>query len=211
MRLYLSSFRIGNAHGELLRLMGSGRRTALILNADDYKLLPERKESLERELHELRGVGLEPEEVDLRRYFGRQADLQDTLSTFDALYVRGGNVFVLRRALRQSGADELIPALLTDDAIVYAGYSAGPAMLGPTLRGIEGYEDDPHVVPEGYNAAAIWMGLGVLPYMVLPHYDPERSGIVEKVCFYIEHHIPFIAIRDGEALVIDGDNIRVAG
>ena len=191
--------------------MGSGRRTALILNADDYKSPPERKESLERELGELRGVGLEPEEVDLRRYFGRHEALRSTLAAFDALYVRGGNVFILRRALRQSGADELIPGLLTDDAIVYAGYSAGPAMLGPTLEGIEGYEDDPHVVPEGYNAAVIWKGLGVLPYMVLPHYDPERPGIIEKVRFYTEHNIPFIAIQDGEALVIDGNDSRVVG
>mgnify|MGYP003394226395 CR=1 FL=1 len=35
MRLYLSSFRNGNKPEELLKLLGEGRRTALICNAMD--------------------------------------------------------------------------------------------------------------------------------------------------------------------------------
>jgi dipeptidase E len=66
MRLYLSAFRVGNEPGTLLGLLDGGARTALILNADDYKPGIDRNASLRRELSELRAVGLDPTEVDLR-------------------------------------------------------------------------------------------------------------------------------------------------
>jgi dipeptidase E len=110
MRLYLSSFRIGSRPDELLALLRGGRRAALILNADDYKTPEDRAASLLRELEELRSIGLEPQEVDLRGFFGRPDALRGHLVTVDLLYVRGGNVFVLRRALHQSGADRIIGA-----------------------------------------------------------------------------------------------------
>jgi dipeptidase E len=156
MRLYLSSFRIGSRPDELLALLRGGRRAALILNADDYKTPEDRAASLLRELEELRSIGLEPQEVDLRGFFGRPDALRGHLVTVDLLYVRGGNVFVLRRALHQSGADRIIGDLLARDDVVYGGYSAGACVLGPTLRGIESAEDDPHLVPEGYQTEVIW-------------------------------------------------------
>ena len=210
MRLFLSSYRLGNRPEELLRLLRGGRRVALIMNAADYKPPEERAESLQRELEDLRGLGLEPVEVDLRPYFGRSAALRADLAGFDALYLRGGNVYILRRALRQSGADELIRELLARDAVVYAGYSAGPCMLGPTLRGIESEEDDPAFVPEGYEAPVIWEGLGVLPYAILPHYDLDRPDLLATVTYFVDSHVPFVALRDGEALVIDGHATWVA-
>lgn len=213
MRLYLSSFRIGNQPGALLDLLAGGTRTGVILNADDYKTATERDSSLQRELAELGSVGLEPTEIDLRDYFGREDDLGAMLAGFDLTYVRGGNVFILRRALRQSGADQILADLLAHDAIVYAGYSAGPCVLGPTLRGIEGGEDDPGVVPEGYAEPVIWDGLGLLPFAFAPHYGPEpgAAGATPMVNYYIEHHIPFVALRDGQALVLDGDRSAVVG
>jgi dipeptidase E len=214
MRLYLSSFRIGNRPDELLKLLAGRRRTALILNADDYKGDEERAASLQREIDELTGIGLEPVEVDLRRYFGKASELRDILPRFDLIYVRGGSVFILRRAFQQSGADEIICDLLANDAIVYAGYSAGPCILGPTLRGIEGSVDDPTMIPEGYQAPVVWEGLHILPYAIAPHYrsdHPETAEIDKLVQYYIEHHIPFIALRDGEALVVDADQQMVVG
>jgi dipeptidase E len=213
MRLYLSSFRIGNQPKALLALLEGRTRTALILNADDYKEPADRSASLERELAELRSVGLDPEELDLREYFGRASELRRVLEDVDLIYVRGGNVFILRRALRESGADNIIIELLQRDAVVYAGYSAGPCMLGPTLRGIEGGEDDPAVVPPGYPSEIVWDGLGLLPFAIAPHYgaDAGGAGTSPMTDYYIENHIPFVALRDGEALVLDGDRFEVTG
>jgi dipeptidase E len=207
VRLYLSSFRVGNEPEALLELLGNGRRTALIVNADDYKSAGDRAVSLRRELDELTGIGLDPTEVDLRDYFDAPGELATRLAGFDLIYVRGGNVFVLRRAFRQSRADDIITELLANDRVVYAGYSAGPCVLTPSLRAFEGGIDDPMLIPDGYaDTPPIWEGLNIIPFGIVPHYHsdhPETAEADQAVEWFIHNHIPFIALRDGEAIVLN--------
>lgn len=211
MRLYLSSFRNGNKPEKLLELLGEGRHTAVIFNAVDFRTEADRATDYAAEAQRLKSIGLEPTEVDLRNYFGKpSADLKETLAGFDLIWVRGGNPFILRRAFKQSGADTVIPELLAEDAVVYGGYSA-VCILSPHLHGIE-LVDPPDVVPDGYDPEIIWDGLGILPYGIAPHYKsdhPESAGIDQAVAYYIENHIPFIALRDGEAIVVNGDHEEI--
>jgi dipeptidase E len=81
------------------------------------------------------------------------------------------------------------------------------------LRGIEGGEDDPNYVPRGYPSEVVWDGLGVLPFAIAPHYGAEAGGggSTPMSDYYIEHHLPFVALRDGQALVLDGDQSEVVG
>ncbi len=210
MRLYLSSFRVGDSPRALLRLLGDGRRTALIANACDSLPTEDRIESTQQEMDRLAVIGLEPVEVDLRAYFGAAPSaLVAVMSRFDLVWLRGGNSFVLRRALHQSGADSALLTMLESDSIVYGGYSAGVCVLAPSLHGIE-LVDDPNVVPLGYDATIIWEGLDVLPYAVAPHYEsdhPESAAIGGLVAHYIAQDIPFKALRDGEVIVVDGETL----
>jgi len=211
MRLYLSSFRNGNKPKELLKLVGAGRRAALIGNAMDMVYEAERSASISEELDRLRGIGLIPVEIDLRKYFGKTKELKQTLMNFNLVWVRGGNTFVLRRALKMSGADEIIRELLEKDAMVYGGYSAGICILTPTLRGLE-LVDDADFVPDGYDSEIIWDGLGIVPYSIAPHYKsdhPESPAIDNTVEYFKEKNMPFKTLRDGEAIVIDGDKEQV--
>ncbi len=206
MRLYLSSFRVGRRPDELLRLLGGRTRAAVIANAVDFKGAGERAESVARELSDLAALGLDPVEVDLRAYFdGGMAP--HALDEFDLLWVRGGNAFILRRALRLSGADEIVLRLLADDVLVYAGYSAGPVILGESLRGFERV-DPADVVPAGYPPATpIWEGLGVLPYAVVPHYKsdhPESAAIDDVIDALVAGDVEFVTLRDGDVIVRDG-------
>jgi len=213
VRLYLSSFRLGNKPAALLELLRGRTRTAVVTNADDYKTGGDRVASFQREHSDLTSLGLDPVELDLREYFGRPAELRGHLDQFDLVWVRGGNVFLLLRAVRASGADQAILDLLAADSIVYAGYSAGASLLTPSLRGIE-LIDDPHAAPPGYHPEIIWDALGVLPYSVLPHYKsdhPESPLVDQSLDYMISDHIPFIALRDGEALVINGTDEFVTG
>lgn len=213
MRLYLSSFRCGNKPEALLRLLGNGRRTALIFNAQDWKSDEERSNDLTQETERLKNIGSDPQEVDLREYFARKDELKETLLRFDLIWTRGGNAFILRRAFKQSGADIVIPALLSEDALVYGGYSAGVDIMQPHLRGVE-VVDDPNLVPEGYDKEIIWDCLGLIPYCVAPHYKsdhPESADIDKTVTYYIDNHIPFIALRDGQAIVIEDQSQKVVG
>ncbi len=213
MRLYLSSFGIGNRPNELLALLRGKKRVAVVLNAKDASSPESRTISLNEEMEKMAGLGLEPVELDLRMYFGEPDRLRQTLAAVDLVWVRGGNTFVLRRALRQSGADNLLFDLLRNDEIVYGGFSAGVAVLAPSLKGLE-IVDDPAVIPVGYEAEPLWEGLGLLPYAVAPHYrsdHPESDAIERLVEYFVEHRILFKTLRDGEAIVVDGDRHDLVG
>jgi dipeptidase E len=202
VRLYLSSFRMGDHPDRLLELLGSARSAAVIANALDDQGAATRREGVERELSALGELGLEPRELDLREHFGLPPDL----SAYDLLWLRGGNVFLLRYALAASGADAAIVQLLRDDALVYGGYSAGPCVLAPSLRGLE-LVDEPEAVQETYGAEPVWNGLGVLDFAIVPHVDSPGHPETERCNALADHYraegVPHRTLRDGEVLVID--------
>jgi dipeptidase E len=191
----------------LVALLADKKHAAVIHNAVDFLTSKERTISLNREFDALKNLGLEPTEVDLRKYFGKTEELKKILSSFDLIWVRGGNAFVLRRAFRQSGADKIIEDLLANDSIVYGGYSAGIDMLTSSLKGVE-LVDDPNIIPEGYDRSIIWDCLGILPYSVAPHYKsdhPESADIDKSVEYLIDNHILFMALRDGEVIIMNNE------
>ena len=138
MRLYLSSFRMGDHPEYLTALAGeSGRSAVVIANALDDAPAGVRRSGVEDELAGLAGLGFDAVELDLRDYFGHQQRLRRDLGGFCLAWLRGGNVFMLRYALFRSGGDVIFRDLLAADTLVYAGYSAGACVLSPSLRGLE--------------------------------------------------------------------------
>lgn len=217
MRLYLSSHQCGNAINELFRLVGTSHPKALVItNASDFLDEAQRKQSTENELGRLREVGIEAEELDLRDYFNNKTSLATKLENTQLLWVRGGNTFLLRRALYLSGADVIITKLLTQDSIVYGGHSAGIAVLAPSLDGLE-IVDDPEVLPSPYSTYDIptkvaRSGMSILPYYLAPHYQSDfiDSQYVDALVEYFKRKgYKFQALHDGEVLVIDGDASKV--
>lgn len=176
--------------------------------AQDHKDVETRNARLLEEHTALQNLGLEPEEIDLRDYFKNQESLAERLASYDMLWVRGGNAFVLRKALAMSGADKLLVDLVRQENIVYGGYSAGVCILAPDLRGIELVDVETMYVP-CYQSETIWNGLALLPYSIAPHYksDHYESDAIDDVVEYFEaHKIPYKTLSDGDVLVIDGNN-----
>jgi len=129
------------------------------------------------------------------------------------VWVCGGNSFILRRAIAQSGFDEAITDLLAADEIVYGGFSAGACVVTPSLMGID-LCDDPEVVPEGYQEEVIWDGLGLVDYSIVPHYKsdhPESAVLDETATFLEDRGMPFKTLRDGEVIVVDGESEELLG
>lgn len=160
---------------------------------------------MNREIEALESLGFRAEELDLRNYFGsgREA-LEARLDAAGLIWARGGNAFVLRRAMRLSGFDDRVRAALARDALVYGGYSGGIAVLAPSLRGIE-IVNDPDAVPEGYDPAILWDCLGLIPYHIAPHYQsphPASPGIDRVVRYFQDHNMPYRTLRDGEAIEV---------
>lgn len=204
MKLYLSSYRLGDAAERLVEWADSAR-FALVANALDG-IDPElHGERISRSVRDLREIGLDADLVDLREHFDDPASLAERLDGCRALFVAGGNVFVLRRALHRSGLDTWLEAKRDDPDFRYAGYSAGACVCGPTLRGLE-LVDDPSFVPPGYELETIWDGLGLVEHAIAPHYrsdHPESAAIEKVVAAFSENETPFVTLRDGEVLEVE--------
>ncbi len=211
MRLYLSSFRMGEHPGHLVTLAGQGARAAVIANAMDDAAEDIRQQAVDRELQALAELGFRAAEIDLRGYFADPAGLAAELASHDLLWVRGGNTFMLRYALHRVG-DDVVPGLLGRDALAYGGYSAGACVLAPSLRGLETV-DDAGAVPRAYGTEPVWDGLGVLRHAVVPHYQspdhPESAACDAVARRYQSAGIPHVTLRDGQALVINGGHVRI--
>lgn len=213
MRLYLSSFRIGNKPQEWLDMIGDNKRTAVIVNAKDFKPEEERPPWLKLQMDAVTALGLEPEDLDLREYFSNPAALKDRMKDFGSVWVCGGNAFILKRAYEQSGFDRLITEMVKKDEIVYAGYSAGVCVLAPSLEGID-LCDPPAAVPPGYKSEFDWNGLGITGYAILPHYksDHPETHMIDQVAELMDKRgIKYRPLRDGQAIVINGQKEYIVG
>jgi dipeptidase E len=190
----LSSWRLGDRPDLLLSLTGGPGRAVVIANAMDAADERTRANAVSFELRALAGLGYDVAEADLRT-----CDPRTAFAGCELVWVRGGNVFVLREALARSGADVVLTELVRTDAVVYAGYSAGCCVLAPSLRGLE-VVDDP--------AAATgprWDGPGLLDHAIVPHYrsdHPESAAVERVVEGYRDRAVAHRVLRDGEVVLI---------
>ena len=203
MKFYLSSYELGNKTEELRKLASKGK-IGYIPNARDFAGAdPERRlQRNESDMNSLRQLGLEVELIDLKEYFGKQKELKDKLVELGAIFISGGNVFVLRQAMKLSGLDEILKELLNTD-FLYAGYSAAGCVLASDLRGMELV--DPLDTPYKEQKEILWEGLGLVDFRFMPHWDsnhPESADIDKEIAYCKENNITYKAIRDGEVIII---------
>lgn len=213
MRLYLSSFRMGDHSEHLVSLVGvDGCRSVVIANAMDDAPPDVRRASVELESAALADLGLGAAELDLRDYFGQQRRLRQDLSRVTMAWLRGGNTFMLRYALYRSGADIVFRELLAANALVYAGYSAGACVLSPSLRGLE-LVDDADAVTRAYGSPPLWDGLALLHEAFVPHYrspgHPETDAIERVVTRYRAEGTAYRTLHDGQALLVNGPETKI--
>lgn len=212
MRLYLSSYRIGNYGDRLLGLMRGGTRACVIMNGMDGSPRSTRQDLFERTRRDLSTLGLEVRELDLRKYFGADDDgLARELERCDLVWANGGNAFTLNMAMRQSGFVQRLKEWLRTDRIAYAGYSAGAVVAGNTLRGFDLVDSavPERAAPAGYRPEVSWEGLGLVEYAIVPHYRSdhrEAEQIEEVVRYCAAEGIPHRTIRDGEVILVEGDS-----
>ncbi len=207
MKFYLSSYKIGDRAEKLKELIPHGE-IGYIPNALDFSGAdPERRQKhIEKDMESLRELGVSCELLDLTSYFNNKGSLENTLNRLGAVFVSGGNVFVLRQAMKLSGFDDLIKELKENDAdFLYAGYSAACCVLSSSL---EPYEivDDATDTPYEQQKEVIWDGLGLIDYVFLPHWDsdhPESSDIDKEIEYCKTNNLKYRAIRDGNAIVVE--------
>jgi dipeptidase E len=210
VRLFLSSYRAGNYPEKLLGLFGRGSRVAVVANAKDYKSPHEREIKVQEVLDFFSELGLRPAEIDLRKYFTSQVNWEQELNKYTAVWLAGGNVFLLRRALRYSGLDIFLGNKVRRNEIIMGGESAGAIIMGPTLMHSEmeseDHEDSPAYVPDGYQKEVVWSGLNFISYIPVPHYRDLEYGneIDEYIRRLDQNSLPHKELTNDQAIIING-------
>lgn len=204
MKLYLSSYKLGNKAEKIQSLISHNKPLAYISNALDFSNdLERRKASEQGDIDDLKSVNVSVETLDLRNYFNKEQELKRKLINYGGIWVRGGNVFVLRQAFKLSGLDKIITELKNDTDFFYGGYSAGVCVLAETLKGID-LVDDPSMYPYDEVKETVWDGVGLLGYSIAPHYDSEHKeseDIDNVVRYFIENKMLFKALSDGDVII----------
>jgi dipeptidase E len=204
MKMYLSSYELGNGVEKLKGLLPSNRKAGCIFNALD-KFPAEKQRRVEADIAALIEVGLQAELLDLQMYFNKEAQLREKINQFGALWVSGGNVFVLRQAMKLSGLDSILHELNNKDDFLYGAYSAGVCVLSPSLDGYH-IVDDATATPYPELQQVLWEGVGIIDFTFLPHYKSAHSeaAAIEKELEYCkERGIPYRTLSDGEVIIIE--------
>lgn len=205
MRLYLSSQNLGN-HADRLLEMVDTKSVAYIGNSKDHWSDADRATKVAEHKAQFEALGFVFTEIDLREYFEKNIT-EDDLATYGLVWGTGGNTFLLRRALNDSGMDKALTKLIRENKLVYGGSSAGSIVATPSLSGTE-LGDKPSLVKTVYGKdEIIWNGLGLIDYYFVPHYESDWFGAEAQamVEYFEAHNMPYKALRDGEVLIIDGE------
>jgi dipeptidase E len=209
MRLFLSSQDLGKYADVAAEMAGTNKKAALIRNAGDEKRAEERNANTPEKVRMFEAAGFKVEEFDLRNYFGKPDKLAKDLSDYGSVWCSGGNTFILRRAMKASGFDELVTRLLLEDKIMYGGWSAGACLCAPSLDGIQyGDRPSPEAVPDNYPIKdTIWEGLDLIPFMIVPHCDQEwfKEQAEESIKHLKKAGVEYEPLNDGQVVIVDGD------
>lgn len=212
MKLFLASYRFGDHHTRFAELVGPGARIAVIAAAADAWPPAARASAVTSELAPLRRAGYDAEELDVRDYSHSPDAVEQALRTFDCVWVRGGNTFVLRAQLARTRADGVLERLVRHGELVYAGYSAGAAVATPTLAGLDVTDDPSNVLPT-CGIEPVWAGLAFVDFAIVPHggdsalEDPAATA--RTIAILAKEQIPFRVLSDQQVVVVDGGEAHV--
>lgn len=127
----------------------------------------------------------------------------------EAIFIGGGNTFLLLDSLYKDGIVDLIKERV-DDGMKYIGTSAGSNVACSTINTTN---DMPIVYPPSFEA------IGILPFILNPHYiDPDPSsthkGETRKQRidqFHQISDIPVLGLRESAILHLEGDRMILEG
>lgn len=198
----MSSQKFGNEI-EVLRnwINEHNNKILLISNALDAKEKRKIEFNVKEDTELLQEIGFDVKLVDLKDYFKNNKELNKDFSKYKACCVMGGNVFVLRQAMKYSGFDEFLCQKFLNNDFLYIGYSAGSCVLCKNLK-IFDIVDEPIKFYE--KNEIIYNGLNFIDYIFIPHYESNYhkvnliQEVVEKCKIKNEN---FKAVRDGEVII----------
>lgn len=196
MKLVLISSDVGPKHFfRFQRMLGKPKADkALFISAAavPYGLEP-KPDWLNKSLETVKLVADHVDETSLED----DAFVPEDLSSYDFIFVAGGNTFYLAYRLAKTGLDEMIKKYIADGK-VYAGSSAGAIILMDSIEEFAS-ADDPEKAPEKHR------GLGVIDFAIIPHMNDEKYGPIMKQVAedYQSKDYETVTLDDGQVLFVE--------
>lgn len=131
------------------------------------------------------------------------AQAKAVFSDVTAVYISGGNTFLLNDRLHTSGVfDVLLEGVL--DGLPVIGFSAGAILCGPNIL----TSHDINLPPTTHFTA-----LGALPHNILPHYPTEPNAQADADDwlgdYFVRHTNPVLALSDGARAVWQNERLLI--
>jgi dipeptidase E len=142
--------------------------------------------------------------VDLEISTAAPAETEEKLGSTDFIYVSGGNTFFLLQELKKTGADEIIKKQV-EKGKIYIGESAGSIVAAPDIAYAKAM-DDPRAAP-GLDT---FKALQLVDFFPVPHVGcfPFKKA-AEKIIAQYEAALALMPIGNTQAILVDGESIRV--
>ncbi len=154
------------------------------------------------ELHKksMKEMGLRFEEMDIE---GKcEAELRRFLSTKNVAHIEGGNTFYLLRAIRQTGFDKIL-AEFVEKGLIYIGTSAGSYVACATI------ETSTWKSQRDRYGITDLRAMHFVPFILKAHYTDDMRPLVQEKKKNLKY--PLLILRDGQAVLVEGDKYTFVG
>ena len=174
------------------------RTSALVITADnEYK---ENNYHVNRCIEELKSLNLS---VDI---FDIDSQNPKLLLKYDVVEFIGGNPFYLINSIRMHKVENVLKQLSKEKFLI--GWSASAFVFSPSIELVNKYSPELNFL----NLKDL-NGLSLTSLEVLPHYSKfiDRFDNFEEICSTYEKdkNIKVIRLNDGDAILIDGNNVKI--
>ena len=112
------------------------------------------------------------------------------VSSYDVMYVCGGNTFYLLQEVRKNGFDKYIVDFINNGGL-YVGVSAGSILVGPDIFIASPFDENSVGLTDT-------KALGVTDTIICPHYQKVEERIVAEV--EEKAHCKVVRLRDDQSL-----------
>lgn len=144
--------------------------------------------------------------VGIHTYPNPEAAISDN----KAVFVGGGNTFLLLKTLYENHLVELIRKRVNEGNLLYIGSSAGTNVA---TKSINTTNDMPITYPPSFDA------IQIVPFNINPHYIEMESETHkgetrdQRINEYLEmaHALPVLGLREGALLKVDKNTLTIKG
>ena len=142
---------------------------------------------LKEEYETILNLGIKEENI-IEYHYEENTDF----SSYDVIYMIGGNTFYLLKELREKQLDEKIIQAI-NNGVIYVGSSAGSIILGKTIETALPYD-------ENWVGLEDFTGLNLVDGIIIPHANRKQEFIKEVKEKYIDK---IIELYDDYGIVIN--------